>query len=62
MTAPARISQADIERTAKAARNSGWPCARMVVDLANQRIEVFLSEAAGKPGDNDWDQEFDNAS
>lgn len=44
MTAPARITQAEIERCATAAKRAGWAFAHMRVDLANQTIELTLSD------------------
>jgi hypothetical protein len=44
MTAPARISQADIDRAVKAAGKA--PHARVVLDLAASRIEIILGEPA----------------
>lgn len=62
MTAPARITQADMERATMAAarawKASGAPT-RIVMDLKNERIEVIL----GGPGEstpaepNEWDDE-----
>lgn len=46
MTAPARISQADIDRATKAVRTAGIQRARIVMDLANRRIEIILGEPA----------------
>ena len=47
MTAPARISQADIERAAKACRNAGWTGARITIDLASKKMDLFLGDAVG---------------
>ena len=60
MTAPARITQAEIERAAKAARKAGWASARLTIDLAKERIEVFLSDSpeAAASG-NEWDKELE---
>ena len=59
MTAPARITQADMERAAKAVKNSGVKAARIVMDFANQRIEVIIGEPSAVPagGANPWDDE-----
>jgi len=46
MTAPARISQADIERAARAAKNAGWGSARIIMDLENRRIEIIVGAPA----------------
>lgn len=44
MTAPARISQDDMNRATKAVARAGLDRARIVFDLRNQRIEVFIGE------------------
>ena len=62
MTAPARITQADMERATMAAAKA-WKIsgasARVIMDLKNERIEVILGEsgepAPGAP--NEWDDE-----
>lgn len=48
MTAPARISQADMERAAKAVKAAGFDRARIVMDLAKAKIEVIIGEAANE--------------
>lgn len=48
MTEPARIKQADIERALKAARAAGVAQARVVMDLAKQKIEIIIGESAGQ--------------
>lgn len=59
MTAPARISQGDIQRAAKAAKNAGWGTARIVVDLNRQRMEIILGDALPCAAfENAWDQEL----
>ena len=59
MTAPARISQADMQRAAKAAKNAGWGTARIVVDLNRQRMEIILGDALPSATvENVWDQEL----
>lgn len=49
MTAPARISQADMERAGKAAalaaKAAGADRFRIVMDLAKQQIEVIIGES-----------------
>lgn len=60
MTAPARISQADIERAAKACKNAGWTGMRITLDLANQRIDIYAGTAVETPnvsGDDGWEPE-----
>lgn len=44
MTAPARITQADMDRATKAVKAAGFERARIVMDLANQRIEVIIGD------------------
>lgn len=44
MTAPARISQADIERAMKAVAASGIPRARIIMDLEARKIEIITGE------------------
>ncbi|MEW9855881.1 hypothetical protein [Novosphingobium sp. M1R2S20] len=60
MSAPARISQADIERAAKVAqktwKSSGVPM-RVVLDLKNKRIELIVGDAGAAPAMNEWDDE-----
>ena len=59
MTAPARISQGDMQRAAKAAKNAGWGTARIVVDLNRQRMEIILGDALPSATlENAWDQEL----
>lgn len=45
MTAPARISQADMERVTKSVVAAGIDRARIVMDLANQRIEIIIGNS-----------------
>lgn len=52
MTAPARISQAEIQRAVKAARKAGG--SRVIVDLANARLEIVLEEGADEAGAEEW--------
>jgi hypothetical protein len=60
VTAPARISQADIERAAKACKNAGWTGARITIDLASKKIDLFLGDAAGNaPPQHDEDDDYD---
>lgn len=46
MTAPARITQADIERTLKSIRAAGFEKARIVLHLNAGKIEVLLGDSA----------------
>ncbi|WP_156313512.1 hypothetical protein [Erythrobacter sp. SG61-1L] len=58
MTAPARITQADIDRATKAVVTAGIPRARIVMDLVNQKIEIIIGEAPNdSPARNPWDDE-----
>ena len=59
MTVPARISQADIQRAAMAAKKAGWGSARIIVDLNQQRMEILMGDAvASATVENVWDQEL----
>ena len=49
MTTPARITQDDMTRAAKAVRAAGLDRARIVMDLACQRIEIIIGESASAP-------------
>jgi hypothetical protein len=53
MTTPAKITQADMERAAKAVKSAGYECARIIIDLPRQRIEVVLGDAAAAVADPD---------
>lgn len=48
MTAPARITQADMERATKAVRAAGLERARIVMDLDTRRIEIIIGEATNE--------------
>lgn len=48
MTAPARITQADMERAAKTVKSAGWERARIVMDLVKGRIEIIVGESGEK--------------
>lgn len=61
MTAPARITQADIDRAIKSCKNAGYPGARISLDLAKQRIDIYVGDAVESPlpadddgGDDDY--------
>lgn len=58
MTAPARISQADMERATKAVKAAGYERARIVMDLEKQRIEVIIGESGPGTEPNPWDEEL----
>lgn len=49
MTAPARLTQADMERAAKAVKSAGVQVGRIIMDFANQRIEVIVGEPSSDP-------------
>ncbi|WP_156029197.1 hypothetical protein [Sphingobium sp. DC-2] len=58
MTAPARITQADMDRAAKAVRAGGFERARIVMDLEKRRIEVIIGDAvAESDGPNPFDED-----
>ena len=60
MTAPARISQADMDRAMKSARNAGWPSVRVVMDLEKRVIEILASKDETPPSVGDgWDDDDD---
>lgn len=45
MTAPARITQADMDRATKAVAKARLPRARIIMDLNKQTIEVIIGDA-----------------
>lgn len=47
MTAPARITQDDIDRAMKSVMRSGAEHARIVMDLRQQQIVIILGAEAG---------------
>jgi hypothetical protein len=56
MTAPARISQADVERVVKGVKSGGYERAKMVFDFANRRIEVMIGgDDSPAVSANPWD-------
>ncbi len=58
MTAPARISQADMERAVKSVKAGGFERTRIVMDLEKNRIEVIIGESGESvPLENEWDRE-----
>lgn len=52
MTAPARITQADVDRAVKAADKAG--AARVVLRLATGEIDIILGESAPPPTVREW--------
>lgn len=48
MTAPARITQADMERATKAVKNAGFEHARIRMDFENGTIDVIIGESAAQ--------------
>lgn len=59
MTAPARIPQLDVERIAKGVREAGYAPVRIVVDLANQKIEFIFDEKAADLPPAGWGEDDD---
>jgi hypothetical protein len=56
VTAPARITQADMTRAVKAARAAA-PDARIIVDLARQRLEIIIGSTQASVEENPWDDD-----
>lgn len=60
MTAPARITQADMDRATKAVATAGLERARIIMDLATGRIEIIIGEPVANPSaENPWDGDDD---
>lgn len=58
MTAPARITQADIDRATKAVAAAGLQRARIIMDLEARRIEIIIGESSGaKSAPGEWSDE-----
>lgn len=62
MTAPARITQADMDRATaaalKAARKVGAESARVIMRLEKSEIEIIIGEAVDSTADkNDFDED-----
>ncbi|MBO9624116.1 MAG: hypothetical protein J7500_15520 [Sphingomonas sp.] len=58
MTAPARITQADIDRATKAVAAAKLDHARIIMDLENRRIEIIIGESAPeRPMPEKWDDD-----
>ena len=49
MTATARITQADVDRAAKAVKSAGFSRARIIMDLVNSKIEIIIGDTADSP-------------
>jgi len=45
MTAPARITQADMDRATKSVKSAGYERARIIMDLAHGKIEIIVGDA-----------------
>ena len=54
VTAPARISQADVERATKAVAAAKLERARIVLDLNASRIEIIIGETGPPPKVEEW--------
>lgn len=57
MTVAARITQADMDRAAKAVKAAGFERARIEMDLANRKIVVIIGESDAAPEKNPFDEE-----
>ncbi|QOT71933.1 hypothetical protein H5V43_01785 [Sphingobium fuliginis] len=60
MTAPARITQADMDRAVKSVKAAGVERARIVMDLKNQRIDIIIGDLkanADSEGPNPFDED-----
>lgn len=61
MTAPARITQADMERATKSVASAGFDHARIIMRLEKGEIEIIVGEsppagtATAPGGENPWD-------
>jgi hypothetical protein len=53
MTAPARITQADMQRAAKAVKAAGFERAIIVMDLERSKIEVIIGDRGESPPNPD---------
>lgn len=54
MTAPARITQADMVRATKAVASAHIERARIIMDLAKGRIEIIIGDPAIRQDTSDW--------
>lgn len=57
MTAAARITQADIDRATKSVVSAGIERARIIMDLANAKIEIIIGESETPPSTPQWDDD-----
>lgn len=57
MTAPARISQQDVDRVMKGVARAGFGQARILLDLENRKIEVIIGESA-RGADDEADEVY----
>lgn len=58
MTAPARITQADMDRATKAVATAGLERARIIMDLEARRIEIIIGESGPAPTPPEkWDDD-----
>ena len=60
MTAPARISQADMDRVAKSVRNAGFSSFRIRYDFKRECIEAVIGDHASAetlPEEGHWDDD-----
>ena len=61
MTAPARITQADMERATKAVKAAGFERVRIRMDFENGTIDVIIGESGAveaKPEENPLDKKL----
>lgn len=54
MTAPARITQADVDRATKAVAAAKLERARIILDLDKRRIEIIIGESANDASTDEW--------
>ena len=54
MTAPARITQADVERATKAVVTAKLERARILIDLNAATIEIIIGESGPPPVVDEW--------
>lgn len=56
MTLPARITQDDMTRAAKALKAAGFERGRIIMDLSRQTIEVIVGEPLTDSGEQNADE------